>query len=170
MAATWAARTFTTVATMAQAFQRGATLSQRCGGAAPRRHRSTLRRAASSVSGLGDLVDDYDVFLLDQYGVLHNGAALFPAARDALAKLHAADKRLVVLSNTSKRRQALVDELPGRGFDAAWLAGAVCSGEACHGGIFGPLPGRVWVSVDYAVPRWDGGPKAGPKAARGGAI
>ena len=163
MAASWAARTLATVATMALAFQRGATLSQRCGSvpwrqgatlcgsvapwrqgatlsqrcgaAAPRRHRSTLRRAASSVSGLGDLVDDYDVFLLDQYGVLHNGAALFPAARDALAKLHAAGKRLVVLSNTSKRRKALVDELPGRGFDAAWLAGAVCSGEACHGAL-----------------------------------
>ncbi|KAH8049645.1 hypothetical protein JL720_15552 [Aureococcus anophagefferens] len=150
---------------MAQAFQRGATtsqrcgsvapwrqgatLSQRCGSVAPRRHRSTLRRAASSVSGLGDLVDDYDVFLLDQYGVLHNGAALFPAARRP-CELHAAGKRLVVLSNTSKRRQALVDELPGRGFDAAWLAGAVCSGEVCHGALAALPAGSSAVVLGWA--------------------
>ena len=83
------------------------------------------------VGGIGDLVDDYDVFLLDQYGVLHNGGALLPGCGETLRALHEAGKKLVVLSNTSKRRQALVDELPGRGFSSAWLADAVCSGEVC---------------------------------------
>lgn len=84
------------------------------------------------LSGLSELVDRYDVFVLDQYGVLHNGAKLLPGCADALQRLHAMGKKLIVLSNTSKRRSALIEELPGRGFKAAWLTDAICSGEACH--------------------------------------
>ena len=99
--------------------------------------RQLTRRAANmdtqfAVSGLGALADRYDVFLLDQYGVLHNGAKLLPGCADTLQRLHDLGKKLVVLSNTSKRRQALVDELPGRGFAAEWLHDAICSGEVCH--------------------------------------
>jgi len=84
------------------------------------------------VSGIGALCAQYDVVLLDQYGVLHNGAQLLEGVASALEQLHAAGTPLVVLSNTAKRRAELVAELPRRGFQAEWLAGAVCSGEECH--------------------------------------
>ena len=77
-------------------------------------------------------------------------AIIVGASAGMLAKLHAAGKRLVVLSNTSKRRQALVDELPGRGFDAAWLAGAVCSGEVCHGALAALPAGSSAVVLGWA--------------------
>ncbi|KAJ8601725.1 hypothetical protein CTAYLR_003204 [Chrysophaeum taylorii] len=81
------------------------------------------------ISGLA-VLSKYDLFLLDQYGVLHNGEALLPNVAEALEAM-AATAKLVVLSNTSKRRHELLAELPKRGFREEWLAGAVCSGEEC---------------------------------------
>ena len=93
---------------------------------------SVMRQASTAViNGLSELpLDQYGVIVLDQYGVLHNGGQLLDGVTDALERLQDG-RKLVVLSNTSKRRAALIAELPGRGFRAEWLADAVCSGECC---------------------------------------
>ena len=49
----------------------------------------------------------------------------------ALERLQQDGRKLVVLSNTSKRRGPLIAELPGRGFRSEWLRDAICSGECC---------------------------------------
>ena len=96
---------------------------------------SVLRRAGTTtvIDGLAELpLDRYDAIILDQYGVLHNGEALLDGVAAALERLHAGGARkLVVLSNTSKRRGPLIAELPGRGFRSEWLHDAICSGECC---------------------------------------
>ena len=96
---------------------------------------SVLRRAGTTtvIDGLAELpLDQYDAIILDQYGVLHNGEQLLDGAAEALERLHAGGARkLVVLSNTSKRRGPLIAELPGRGFRSEWLHDAICSGECC---------------------------------------
>ena len=94
---------------------------------------SVLRRATAVINGLQELpLDQYDAIILDQYGVLHNGEALLDGVAAALERLHAGGARkLVVLSNTSKRRAPLIAELPGRGFRSEWLHDAICSGECC---------------------------------------
>ena len=94
---------------------------------------SALRRAgtATVIDGLQELpLDRYDAIILDQYGVLHNGEALLDGVAEALEKLQDG-RKLVVLSNTSKRREPLIAELPGRGFRKEWLHDAICSGECC---------------------------------------
>src|SRR5258705_8087869 len=63
----------------------------------------TLRRLA----GLREIVPDYDGFVLDLWGVLHDGAKPLPGAVDALTQLKATGKRLAILSN-APRRAALV--------------------------------------------------------------
>ncbi len=63
----------------------------------------TLRRLA----GLREIAPRYDGFILDLWGVLHDGSAPFPGVLDALARLKSAGKRLAVLSN-APRRAALV--------------------------------------------------------------
>ena len=94
---------------------------------------SVLRRAGTTtvIDGLAQLpLDRYDAIILDQYGVLHNGEALLDGVADALDRLQDG-RKLVVLSNTSKRRGPLIAELPGRGFRSEWLHDAICSGECC---------------------------------------
>ncbi len=53
--------------------------------------------------GLAELVRAYDVFLVDQFGTLHDGQRPYPGAIDALHRLRAAGKRVVLLSNSGKR-------------------------------------------------------------------
>ena len=94
---------------------------------------SILRRAGTTtvIDGLSELpLDRYDAIILDQYGVLHNGEALLDGVAAALERLQDG-RKLVVLSNTSKRRGPLIAELPGRGFRSEWLHDAICSGECC---------------------------------------
>jgi len=106
-------------------------------GFAPIRRAATvpvLRRAGTTtvIDGLAELpLERYDAIILDQYGVLHNGEALLDGVAAALERLQQDGRKLVVLSNTSKRRGPLIAELPGRGFRSEWLHDAICSGECC---------------------------------------
>ena len=60
------------------------------------------------LTGLGEIAAGYDGFILDLWGVLHDGARPYPGAVATLAALKAAGKRVVVLSN-APRRAALVE-------------------------------------------------------------
>ena len=53
--------------------------------------------------GLHEVVDRYDGFVIDQWGVLHNGVAAYPGAIECLQRLRALDKTVVILSNSGKR-------------------------------------------------------------------
>lgn len=55
------------------------------------------------LAGMRELAERFDIFLLDQFGVLHDGVAPYPGAIDALAQLKAAGKRTLLLSNSGKR-------------------------------------------------------------------
>ncbi len=55
------------------------------------------------IKGLGDVADAYDGFILDVWGVLHDGLKPFPGVLDVLHRLKAAGKRSVVLSNAPRR-------------------------------------------------------------------
>ena len=57
--------------------------------------------------GLAELAERYDAFILDLWGVLHNGVAAFPEAVDCLKALKAAGKHLLVLSNAPRRSESL---------------------------------------------------------------
>ncbi|TMW66513.1 hypothetical protein Poli38472_004278 [Pythium oligandrum] len=82
------------------------------------------------LKGLAPLVERYDLFIIDQYGVLHNGTVAHPGAVDAFRRLlleHG--KTVVILSNTSRRACAVPKLLTSLGFTDAFH-GAVTGGEA----------------------------------------
>ena len=58
---------------------------------------------ASLVAGFESIADRYDGFILDQFGVMHNGVVALPGAQECFQKLAKAGKKLVILSNTSRR-------------------------------------------------------------------
>ncbi|MGF1610044.1 MAG: TIGR01459 family HAD-type hydrolase [Kiloniellales bacterium] len=80
--------------------------------------------------GLRGLADRYDGFILDLWGVLHDGIEAFPQALDCLAELRRRGKRLVILSNAPRRVAAVVARNRELGIDPALTDGAMSSGEA----------------------------------------
>jgi HAD superfamily hydrolase (TIGR01459 family) len=66
------------------------------------RHRlptAVLPASSQRADHLGDLLEHYDAFLLDGYGVLNRGAQPVPGAVDRFAQLRAAGRKIVVLTN-----------------------------------------------------------------------
>jgi HAD superfamily hydrolase (TIGR01459 family) len=81
-------------------------------------------------SGLADLASRYRGFIVDQWGVLHDGARPYADALDCLARLRAAGKRVVLLSNSGKRTAINRARLAEIGIDASLYDAVVTSGEA----------------------------------------
>ena len=84
----------------------------------------------SFVDGIGAFADRYQGFLLDQWGVIHDGQQALPAALAALGELKRRNKRLVVLSNSGRRAALNRCRLAEMGFNVAMFDAVVTSGEA----------------------------------------
>ena len=83
------------------------------------------------IPGLSAIAERYDHVLLDQWGGLHDGRAVFAAARAAVAALRRAGKRVLVLSNSGKRAAENAARLARLGLAEDAYDGIVTSGEAC---------------------------------------
>jgi HAD superfamily hydrolase (TIGR01459 family) len=81
------------------------------------------------LDGIAGLADRYDGFVLDLWGVVHDGRQPYPGVVDALERLAAAGKRVVFLSN-APRRAWFVDRMLGAmGVPRALYAETITSGE-----------------------------------------
>ena len=87
---------------------------------------------ARVLTGVGEVADEYDSLLLDQFGVLHDGRKAYEPSVEAVRRLAADGKTLVVLSNSGRRAAETLAKLKPLGFDPAWFAGSVTSGETTH--------------------------------------
>ena len=65
--------------------------------------------------GLEELADGYDAFILDLWGVLHNGLKAYPDAVAAMQALKARGKRLLLLSNAPRRTEDLARQMANLG-------------------------------------------------------
>jgi HAD superfamily hydrolase (TIGR01459 family) len=81
------------------------------------------------------LAPRYDGFILDQWGVLHDGTRPYPGAVACLQWLHAARKRIVVLSNSGKREAENLGVMASMGFNVSLIARCVCAGEEARRAI-----------------------------------
>lgn len=96
---------------------------------------SATRRRFHSASAFtvhksfSELIHRYDAFILDQFGVMHDGVNALDGAVDCVRELHKSGKTLIILSNTSAPSQAALQKLPKFGFDETHFLGAVTSGE-----------------------------------------
>ena len=85
-----------------------------------------------SIASLLDIAPLYDGFILDQWGVLHDGVNGLHKGPEVIAELARLDKKLVILSNSSRRAEATLDALRRFGYDRAHFRGAVTSGEQAN--------------------------------------
>jgi HAD superfamily hydrolase (TIGR01459 family) len=81
------------------------------------------------IAGLREVADRYDAYILDLWGVLHDGAAPLPGVLDALERLKRAGKHLVVLSNAPRRAEPVIERAAEIGIPRRLYDGLVSSGE-----------------------------------------
>jgi HAD superfamily hydrolase (TIGR01459 family) len=118
------------------------------------------------------LAPDYDVFLCDVWGVVHNGEVSFPAACDALMRVRAMGKTVVFITNAPRPGDSVIRQIdhlkvPHEAYDGIVSSGDVTrdvimqrKGQSlCHIGpprdqpIFAGLPLKFapLESADYVV-------------------
>ena len=105
----------------------------------------------TAYQGMAALADRYDGFILDLWGVIHDGVTPYEGAGDCLRHLRDAGKRCVLLSNAPRRSFAAEAMLREMGLGADLYTGIMTSGEAVHLALqqrtdpwFAALGRRVW--------------------------
>jgi HAD superfamily hydrolase (TIGR01459 family) len=81
------------------------------------------------VEGMRELAPRYDGFILDLWGVVHDGVAPFPGVLDCMERLIGAGKRLVLLSNAPRRADDVVRRIEKIGVPRRLYHAVLSSGE-----------------------------------------
>ncbi len=84
------------------------------------------------LDGLNEIAASYDYFLLDIFGLLHNGVRLNPGTIDCLAKLRGQGKKICLLSNTPKRSDDCANDLVRYGLMRDMYDYIVTAGESAR--------------------------------------
>ncbi len=82
--------------------------------------------------GLADFSKAYDGFILDIWGVIHQGGDAYREAIDCVRQLRAAGKRVIFLSNAPRRAEKVAAILEEKGIVRALYDGVLSSGEAAR--------------------------------------
>src|SRR4051812_28632152 len=83
------------------------------------------------INGLSEIIGLYDGFILDLWGVVHDGVAPFPETLPTLAALKKAKKKVWLLSNAPRRAYVIEEKLTEMGIARDMYDGLLTSGEAC---------------------------------------
>jgi HAD superfamily hydrolase (TIGR01459 family) len=82
-----------------------------------------------SIHGLRDLAADYDGYVLDLWGVVHDGVTPYPGVLDCMTRLVSEGKRVVLLSNAPRRADDVVRRIAAIGVPAGLYHAVMSSGE-----------------------------------------
>ena len=81
------------------------------------------------IAGLGELAPHYDGFVVDLWGVVHDGTEPLPGAVACLSALIAAGKRTVLLSNAPRRAGSVIRRIAALGVPPESYHAVMSSGE-----------------------------------------
>ena len=105
------------------------------------RTRTIVKMTSAASSDIGTTLDsldyvpgvsslpEYDTYLLDMWGVMHDGSKPYDGVLETIAQLKAQNKRLVILSNSSKRLSNSHKMLKKLGFNIDDFEQIITSGE-----------------------------------------
>lgn len=85
--------------------------------------------------GISDISDSYNAFLIDQWGVLHNGEKAYDGVIDCLKELKGRNKHIIILSNSGKRAEENKKRLSELGIIPSLYDEIVTSGEITWSGL-----------------------------------
>ena len=102
------------------------------------------------IAGLEALADQYDGYIIDLWGTVHDGVNPYPGALECLRALRNAGKRVVMLSNAPRPAAVIATQLEGFGVDRSLYSGVMTSGKETNSQMkekadpwFARLGGRV---------------------------
>jgi HAD superfamily hydrolase (TIGR01459 family) len=85
--------------------------------------------------GISDISDSYSGFIIDQWGVLHNGDKPYDGVVECLKELQARNKYVIILSNSGKRAEPNKERLKKIGIGPSLYNEILTSGEMTWQGL-----------------------------------
>ena len=79
---------------------------------------------------LSKIFREYDAFIIDLWGVMHNGISLNSSAMNAVRELDSNGKRIIFLSNAPRPTKKVIEFLKKMKMDERYLKNVLTSGEA----------------------------------------
>lgn len=104
---------------------------------------------------LTKIAKDYEGFILDLWGVVHDGSALYPGVLPCLQTLRRMGKKIVFLSNAPRRASRVIDTLNKLGVTPDLYDHAISSGEVAHSFLAHPTDDQL--CYYYMGPEKDSG-------------
>jgi HAD superfamily hydrolase (TIGR01459 family) len=84
------------------------------------------------IEHFGPLAAGYEGFIIDLWGVIHDGVTPYEGAVECLARLHELGKKVVLLSNAPRRAHVAREAMRDMGIPDHLTAGILTSGEVVH--------------------------------------
>lgn len=84
------------------------------------------------IQGISEIIDQYDNFIIDLWGVLHDGHDAYNGAKPALLALKKKKKKIVLLSNAPRRVSIVKTKMDELGFTEDTYDKLITSGEITH--------------------------------------
>ena len=81
--------------------------------------------------GLKSIINRYDLFFIDLWGVVHNGIELYENSINVLDNLAAANKHFILLTNAPRPNETVINFLKKMGLNK-YFENVFTSGEAAH--------------------------------------
>lgn len=85
--------------------------------------------------GISDISDSYMGFIIDQWGVLHDGDRPYPGVVECLRELKNRNKYIIILSNSGKRSENNIERMKKIGIGPSLYDELITSGELAWQGM-----------------------------------
>ena len=80
--------------------------------------------------GLKSIANEYDIFFIDIWGVLHNGINLYQSSIEVLNQIEKLNKKYVLLTNAPRPNKTVIEFLKRMGLDEDKCSKVYTSGES----------------------------------------
>jgi len=91
------------------------------------------------INNISEIYFKYDLFILDQWGVMHDGLKGYDHAIYSVNQLVDKNKKLIIISNSSKRKISSTERLKSLGFNKNHFVEVITSGEMIWQELFNSI-------------------------------
>jgi len=88
-----------------------------------------MKSGTQIINDISEIIDNYDVFFIDLWGVVHNGVKLFPGVLEVLEVLKVKKKVIFFITNAPRRANVISKQLKEFGINYDLYDRIVSSGE-----------------------------------------